>query len=210
MLTEARFQGIESNFPKPEENIRPHHLMLSWVQEAIARKSPPKAIARRVTTSYVSRIPTRPDYFEDVVGQSKASSGKFEESLASNLLPLSKMPDSGTLGVGPWKDGICGSCVVGNHCTETNYSNEGRLYDADIRGEDTDVQILFDSLAARGFIPGIDFKRFDTRVMLLDYGKKEIGRVTPVVREENAQGIAVSMGAVRLLIREGKLPRRTK
>lgn len=207
MSKEFEYTPSEVLFPSPSSAIRPHHLYLKWVQEALVSQIPPDKIAKRVSVSFEKQREFKDFvYFSDVVGTSIKERRTFAGNLTRSLTALRNMADTEVLNITPENDPICRSCIVGIHCQASNYVDAIGSMSSAAEAENIKLVRIRESLLDAGFKERQHFVISTTSITVEDRGRKGLLDPIVAVRQEEAYSMQALIGPIRSLIRQGKLP----
>lgn len=126
---------------------------------------------------------------------------KNEQAVKQFENELKNLPDETVVRIDLAKDRICDACVVGKHCTATNYDHHGRKVDAATLDEGQ-LNELHRRLLKKGFSQETDFKLLPTTQEFLDYQGEDLWRNSqpPIPRVVEYSAMLVRMGALRRVI----------
>lgn len=145
-------------FWQPALSMRPHHIFLDDVREAILRYDSPRAIARRRVERFLRTYDTNNPYFVDLFGASGSGRSKYQEGFVKYLDRLSNLVDSSSIILDVAPDGICKLAVIGKHCKDLDL-HTGKPIDwcNPIEYEQYDLDHLRTLLTDSGASAGTDY-----------------------------------------------------
>lgn len=169
--------------------VRPHHLLMSNVHNALCGRYEISELVRQQTEG-AREATANEDYIRDVFGEPEDLQG-YAERLEVFLSSLRQLPDESSILVGMGLDGICRAASVGKHCTE--YGGER---DRDILALGQIRQFL---LVDRGYRRGKDWDDLRPVVhMMHDYEGTRYGASAPPRRVfRSLPAIVAKAGALR-------------
>lgn len=207
MSKEFRYVDQEALFPNPTSTLRPHHLSLRWVQQALSSQIPPSEIAKKVASSYgIPRAANEIVYFNDLVGKSEGEMRSFQNRLKNGLATLRNLSDTDALGIIPEKDPICNACIVGAHCQSSNYISINGSVPSMVASENKSLTRIQDAMVEGGFKENTHYIISEVTILVRDRGGKGIQDPIIEEREEKANSMVALVGPIRSLIRKCLLP----
>lgn len=201
--SEKWFQEV---FDNPDEFARPHHLFLPWFQMAMLGGRPSHEILDRVVESFKTHRAYKPDYYNDAIGVTQNDARRFRKGASTYLSKITKLPDDAWLKLSLKKDGICNGCAVGNHCYAENYIRDDGKLSSNVAAENNDIEMIAGILDESGFLLGKDYIRRSEQHRVLNFNTHRLVEpeyVTVEVKQANA--MVVRLGAIRTIVREGRL-----
>ncbi len=187
---------------QPAMTIKPHHLLQREVWGAL-RGEMPGLLADGVTSCMVSnKMLANNDYgyYSDVIGEADISGERYKHALELVLNKLATLPNDVVIHLDLQPDEMCKSCIVGRHCTATNYRSEYPPRNV-LEGERKILSQILAQLVEEKFKPGIDFVAKPTTHTFYDFEGRPLNspqESTPVNVVFNS--LLVRAGALRQII----------
>lgn len=156
--------NIELTDLKDAVAIRPHHLRLDDLWDALEGKKDPVTLAEEVVAKSVKQAEEGDPsgYYADLLGEDLKCVEQYKGGLIAFYTTLQQLHDGALIHIDLQPDGMCKACAIGKHCLSTNFKLGG--YDIDTFSlEKRDLESFRDHLQERGFIPGKDFFVLPTR-----------------------------------------------
>jgi hypothetical protein len=184
---------------EPTVLIRPHHLFLSEVADALKGKK--KSFANRLLFVGVHLVAQKFDktgYASDISGVGISDVLKSRRSEEAFFDTLGRMPDEAIAQIGLGHDGMCNSCIVGKHCTATNFTGRGQRAEIEEAGK---ITLLHKTLSGNGYSEGEDFVFRTSAHTLYDYGGEYLNRnEKPEPIDVLFRSMLVKVGALRKVL----------
>lgn len=143
-------------------------------------------------------------YKEDAHWPEKTSNRLRQQEVRESMKSeLSTLPDEAVLRLDFSRDQICNACVVGKHCTATNYRYQGRIRKYE-KMEGRVIERLERELQKKGCQAGIDFIFVFAEQELLDYHGEKYWSVSkePEPRVVSYNALLARMGALRKIVHD--------
>lgn len=187
-------------------SIRPHHLRMKCVQSALLGLIDPVILARKQVESYVQAINIHGDrsgYYYDLIGDKPEQLKQNEQSFSRFLTKLRDLRNEEYIEISCKPDDICDSCVIGRHCTGTNYLSTSEPKST-ANSEMYSLGSIVCDLVASKHIRGKDFIVFSQTITLQNFlGKPLNSEVTPIAEQLEINALIVSAGALRKIYSPG-------
>lgn len=198
--------GIRANQQTPEIKVdewmpimtlRPHHAVFSErIKSAVTLTARPKPPF--VTTVIFQKLNMFGGYIRDQLGTTVSELREQYKKEAALLDYVETLPDEAKIKLDIEPDDFCKSCVVGKHCTATNYKAMIFPHTDTVAPEQDYVSKVHSALLENGYEEGEDFIFRKTAYTFYDFDGgnfKNVKNPQPVL--VNFNSMIVKMGALR-------------
>ena len=190
--------------PSPSMKLRPHHIGIEQVRDALLGNQTPKRLARYLSNNYahVKDNNSGRALIVDLIGSGGSRDLRvFNEGLRTFFTQLRDLPGDSSIELDMVPDGMCEAACVGRHCLATNFTYNGRDF-VDLPQRETGyIEKLMELLQTLGFSQGFDYAAQDRRREVQDLGRQKFiahrMQMTPVVVDFSS--LVVRTGALRLV-----------
>lgn len=163
----------------PSVSLRPHHVFDSRTQDAIAeRKNFVPVLLRtslHVPPIILAVLATDPSgYMDDVWGKNIGNIFSHQRTINEFFDQLCNLSGQDVIHLDLQPDGICKSCVVGKHCSGTNYKSLFCRPSNTMENEKDCLSEICSALRSNGFKEGKDFIFRPTTHILFDFLGKDL------------------------------------
>ena len=205
--------GPEGEEIIPSTTIRPHHLLwnftvrdalrgnLTSLQRIITAKLDAESLRNKTLQT---QDPT--GYYADVIGNSATDMETYQEKYKDFLALLTNLPYDSFVHLDIKPDGLCNSCIIGKHCTATNYKSDSGPSGDTVADETRGLMQIFQKLEQSGCELGKDFFVRQTTHTIYDlHGQslKDAREATP--KKVVFNSIVVRTNALRKTLSRGSL-----
>lgn len=191
---------------EPVLTLRPHHLAFNIYNRTAIGKGLRPPIMPLVKPMAVLLYPffrlitkkDRSGYFQDLDGDTLQQFTRRIGSVISFQKELEKLKDNDVIHLDIKPDPICNSCVIGRHCTATNYMSRGGKSSIDtMKGEIYSLMLIYEALTKNDCKEGEDFIFKKASHILTDFRGQDLRA------QENLEEVSVEFSS--LLVKAGAL-----
>ncbi len=187
--------------------IRPHHLEILSVKEALVGWKNPREIAEEYIEGLLKVEDEDPAYFVDLfgrqIGNTYPDMGKVRSDLQSFFGHLRSLGDKDLVQFDLGLDGICKASIIGKHCLAGNYRDTRGPFSLQkaVDSEREKLAEIRKALVGKGNISGKDFIEIPTTHEMFDFKGREFGDSTPgTPLRVKLNSIIVSAGTLRAIL----------
>lgn len=185
----------------PARVIRPHHLFYPELIAALKGERSRLAYSFVTGTNAVARIikSDASGNLDDVYGKGLGDFLSYRRSEREAYEDLEKLKDDDVIELSPKSDMLCRACIVGKHCTATNYQYADRVVDT-LSKEQESIEKAEMLVAGAGYEEGRDFVFEERQIRLLDYGGRKLSEGNPEVLSAVFKAMLVKTGVLREIL----------
>lgn len=169
--------GLTGNEADTSITIRPHHVLLDSVRDALTRRRRAPVIAERCTSRLLNLMIISGDdlsgYYSDVLGVAYQGWQEFQRAAEDFFTRLQDLPDDSFAHLDLKPDGMCEACVIGRHCSGTNFITNFPS-GSTVQSELNCLRQIRQTLELKGYVMGVDFTTQPTTHRLYDFGGRTL------------------------------------
>lgn len=192
--------GREIPQVEPVLSIRPHHFLRKDIKCALLNRAAPADLAEAEIPLllFETLIMKMEDYRRDFFGSAtEEEQGRITQALERYLADLGKLSDDQYVSLDPSPDGLCKSCIVGRHCTATNFAGDVSSQNP-LAQESEIVEKEVGNLELFRYKEGVDFFRKPIVITLYDLGGRSFNSPEPgEARATMFNSLVVRVGPLR-------------